>query len=53
MAIAILPDQAIFDNIFIENRGLLYGRTSGMHKVVPTLWTASSADDLSNLELPL
>ena len=50
MVVALVPDQAIFDNIFCKNWGSLYGRPSGMHKIVHTTWTASYAEDLPNLQ---
>ena len=53
MAVALVSDQANFDNIFSENWGSLYGRPSGMHKMVPKVWAASYTDDLPNLQSPL
>ena len=52
MDVAIVPDQAIFDNCS-ENWGSLYGQPSGMHEMVLPVWTASYADHLPNLQSSL
>ena len=48
MAVALVPDQAIFDNISLVRIAARF-----MHKMVSTVWTACYADGLPNLSLPL
>ena len=54
MAVALVPDECIFDNIYLVRIVACFmDDPSLMHKVVPTVGTAGYADDLLYSQLPL